>query len=393
MDSGLSQVFNVLFLRVWGPFTDQFGSKVVLSLSTSLYLLVILGWAFTTMPERYFLTIPLLVVLHIFAGIATAGVGLATGTIGMKLAPQGQATSYLAGASLATSLGAGLGPLVGGSFADFFSERELSIRFGWTEPGSVFQFPAISLTGFDFLFALAFVVGLIALNTLRSVREEGEVDREVVLDELRAQSQEVSRVVSAVPGLRFVAQFPYSYIRHVPGMDVAVGVTAYQMASSTRTAVATAMQGRAAATDVAGRVSGVVSEVVSRSEEAGSHGVDLARHAARGALNAADELPGEVGNLAKGAVLGTWTALAKGATNPWDTLRGAAFGAVQGASEARARIATAATQAVEGAVEAARRGKLDSVGDTGIVVVNDGVDAGGDEHGSVPGRGDDIEHA
>ena len=350
----LSQIFNVLFLRVWGPLADQYGSKAILSLSTSLYLLVILGWAFTTMPERYFMTIPLLVVLHIFAGIATAGVTLTTGTIGMKLAPPGQATSYLAGASLATSLGAGLGPLVGGKFADFFSVRELSLTFGWADPTTLRNFPAISLTGFDFLFAMAFIVGLIALNTLRGVREEGAVEQEVVLEELRAQSQEVSRMLSAVPGLRYVAQFPYSYIRNVPGMDVAVGVTAYQMASSTRTAVAAAATGNIAAREVADRVSGAVSDVEGRTGDMGGQGADIARHATRGALNAADVMPGEVGDLAKGAVQGAWTTLAKGATNPWGTLRGAVFGAIQGANGAKAAVARAATEAVEGARVAAR---------------------------------------
>lgn len=62
----LSQISNVLFLRVWGPMVDQFGSKVILSVCTSLYSLVILGWAFTTMPESYFLTLPLLIVLHMY---------------------------------------------------------------------------------------------------------------------------------------------------------------------------------------------------------------------------------------------------------------------------------------------------------------------------------------
>jgi MFS family permease len=40
----LSQLTFVLFLRIWGPFADRFGSKVILSISTSLYLLIILGW-------------------------------------------------------------------------------------------------------------------------------------------------------------------------------------------------------------------------------------------------------------------------------------------------------------------------------------------------------------
>ena len=40
----LGQATNILFMRVWGPMADRVGSKTVLSLSASLYLLVILGW-------------------------------------------------------------------------------------------------------------------------------------------------------------------------------------------------------------------------------------------------------------------------------------------------------------------------------------------------------------
>ena len=89
----LSQIFNIIFLSVWGHYVDRFGSKAVLSVCVSIYLLVILGWIFTTMPEQYFLTIPLLFILHIFAGIATAGVNISVATIGLKLAPKGESTS------------------------------------------------------------------------------------------------------------------------------------------------------------------------------------------------------------------------------------------------------------------------------------------------------------
>ncbi|MFP4641617.1 MAG: hypothetical protein ACOC6S_00795 [Chloroflexota bacterium] len=88
--SVLSQVFNILFLRVWGALVDRLGMKVVLSSCASLYLLVIFGWVFTTMPERYFMTIPLLVILHILAGIAVAGITITVGTIGMEDSPRGK---------------------------------------------------------------------------------------------------------------------------------------------------------------------------------------------------------------------------------------------------------------------------------------------------------------
>ena len=50
----LSQFFSIIFLRVWGSLIDKFGTKVILSLSTSLYLLVILGWVFVIMPKNMF---------------------------------------------------------------------------------------------------------------------------------------------------------------------------------------------------------------------------------------------------------------------------------------------------------------------------------------------------
>ena len=180
----LSQLSNVFFLRVWGPMTDRLGSKAVLSVCTSLFMLVIIGWTFTTLPGPYTLTIPLLIVLHIFAGVATAGINIATGTIGMKLAPNDNAMPYLVGASLATNLGAGLAPLIGGRFADFFDVRSFEVAVAWNDPMQTIQLPALSLTGYDFLFLTAFILGLFALSALGRVQEEGEVDRGVVLDEL-----------------------------------------------------------------------------------------------------------------------------------------------------------------------------------------------------------------
>jgi MFS family permease len=301
----LSQITNVLFLRVWGPFTDQFGSKVILSICVSLYLLVILGWTFTTQPDRYFLTIPLVVILQIFAGIAAAGVNLTIGTIGLKLAPQGEATSYMAVASLATNLGVGLGPLAGGLFADYFSERKLSVIFEWVTPTTMFQFPALDLTGFDFLFGIAFGIGLIILNTLTTIREEGEVGREVVLEELMAPTREMTRTIGAVPGIRLLSEYPFAYLRRqVPGLDVALGVTAYQLSSLVKTAVVATSYSGEGATDIARRVGNALSEVASQAEELGEVGAQLALYTTRGAMNALDEAFADVGEVARGAVLG-----------------------------------------------------------------------------------------
>jgi MFS family permease len=227
----LSQFFSIIFLRVWGSLIDKSGNKVILSLCTSLYLLVILGWVFIIMPERHFLTIPLLITLHIFAGIASAGVSLATSTIGLKLAPRSQATSYLSGVSLAINIGAGLGPLAGGLLADFFSQRQFSLAFTWTSPVQSMQFQALSLTGFSFLFVIALSLGLITLSILANLREEGESSRDAVLESLLNPIRELYRPIP------YHSHFPlYRYLKRIPlpGLDVAMSVAAYEIAGIVR---------------------------------------------------------------------------------------------------------------------------------------------------------------
>ncbi len=350
----LSQFSNVLFLRVWGPMLDRLGNKVILSVCTSLFLLVILGWTFTTLPGPHFLTLPMLVVLHIFVGIATAGINISTGTVGMKLAPQERAMPYLTGASIATNLGAGLAPLVGGYFADFFSVRSFQISAEWVDPAQVILLPAFSLTGYDFLFLISFILGLLSLNALSKVQEEGEVDRQVVLDELMGQSSDMTRVFNSVPGMRFAVQAPYNYLRNIPGVDVATGVTVYQLAASTRAASAAASRGRASANDVANGVSGAVTRIATHIDSGGASAAEIALHATRGAINAADNsVRGNVPVIAQGDMVGVMRALQDISVNPIQVLRGATRGAIRGAQEANVHVPTVAVHSVEGARQAA----------------------------------------
>ena len=358
----LSQAFNVLFLRVWGRLIDQFGIKAVLSLCVSLYLLVILGWPFTTMPERYFMTIPLLVILHILAGIAAAGVTLSTGSVGMKLAPQGKTTAYLAGASLAINLGAGLGPLLGGRFADYFSVRQLSLTFSWASPGGSFEFPALNLTGFDFLFGITFILGMFTLTLLGGVREEGEERREVVLDALEAPLRGLSRPLSTVAGLGFLSQFPYGYLRRVPipGVDVALGVTAYQIAEMSRVAALAAQGGRRTATRFGRALEDGLLGLWQLAGQVPQHGGEVALQAARGIIHAVDRTARmDVGDLARQAMLAVVRGLEKSEVDAGDAIRGAGHGVVQGANEVNADVGQAALQAVEAARQVASEAGID----------------------------------
>jgi MFS family permease len=209
----LSQIVHVLFLRVWGRYTDRFSNKSVLLASGPLFIFCILAWPFTTIPERYFLTIPLLLIIHILMGVAAAGVTLATGNIGLKLAPAGKATSYLAANSVVNSLSAFVGPILGGLFADFFAERELALNLHWHAPGRDITVQTLNFQQWDFFFFFAFLVGLYSLHRLTSVKEVGEVSEKIVIKELIGEVGQRIRSISTIPGIRHLIQFPFFLIR------------------------------------------------------------------------------------------------------------------------------------------------------------------------------------
>jgi len=353
----LSQLFTIFFLRVWGRFVDRFGNKAVLSVCTSLYLLVIFGWMFIAMPERYLLTIPLLIILYILAGIANAGLAITIGTIGLKLSPRGEATSYLAGSSLAISLGAGLGPLCGGLLADFFSTRQLALDFTWVSSLSSVQFPALSIIGLDFLFGIAFIFGLVTLAILARIREEGEVSREVVLESLLFPTRGISHPMSSVPAHNLLSNFPFSLIKRipVPGLDAVIGVTAYQIAEAARVATLTAARGRKVTKKLVRALQDNLAMVWKDKTAAKEHGVEITRQAARGAMHVVDDKPLAVENLVIPVVTSVVKASSKAGVNPLNGIHGASQGVIQGAVETGTDVTAATVQTIEAAKEVAKQ--------------------------------------
>jgi len=353
----LSQLFTIFFLRVWGRFVDRFGNKAVLSVCTSLYLLVIFGWMFIAMPERYLLTIPLLIILHSLAGIANAGLAITVGTIGLKLSPRGEATSYLAGSSLAVSLGAGLGPLCGGLLADFFSTRQLALDFTWVSSLSSAQFPALSIIGLDFLFGIAFIFGLVTLAILARIREEGEVSREVVLESLMFPTRGISNPMSPNTSNSILSAFPFSLIKRIPipGLDVAVGVTAYQIAEAARVATLTAARGRKVTKKLVRALQDNLAMVWKVKTAAKEHGVEITRQAARGAMHVVDDKPLSVENLVGPVATSVVKASSKAGVNPLNGIQGTSQGVVQGAVETGTDVTAAVKETIEAAKEVAKQ--------------------------------------
>jgi len=208
-----SQLISAAFFRVWGRFADRYSQKTILRISGPLFLICILAWTFTTMPEKHLFTVPLLIGIHLFSGISTAGVTLASGNIGLKTAPKGQATSYLAGLSIVNSLAAGFAPILGGKLIDFFSSRELSMSLQWSGPSEKWIIPTLNLRQWDFLFFMAFFLGLYSLHRLAVVKEEGEVKEKIAIREMIWEIARPMRVLSSVGGLRQLIQFPFSILR------------------------------------------------------------------------------------------------------------------------------------------------------------------------------------
>ena len=332
----LSQLSSVLFLRVWGPFTDRFGCKVILSICASLYLLAILGWTFVMNPDRHPLTLPLLFFLHFLIGVAAAGIEVASTAIRMKMAPQARATAFLTASSLAINLGAGISPLIGGALVDFLNARQLEIIFRWIDPARIVSFPAVFLTGYDFLFTIAFVLGLLTLGALGRIQEEGEANNEVVMNELMTQTRENLRALSFVPGLSSISQFPLAGLRYlpaIPGLNVAAGVTAYQIASSIRYTVDGLALGSATARQVSMQIGQAVARASHGSRDITRHGVEIAFGATEGAIRSIASRGSHGSRFVGAAVSGTLTAMRNAGARPPDAVKGVVYGALHGANE------------------------------------------------------------
>jgi MFS family permease len=205
----VSQIASLIFLRIWGRLSDRMSNKSVLAVSGTLLLFCILGFTFTTLPTIHVFSLVLLVLIHTFIGISTAGVTLASGNITLKLAPRGEGTIYLAATSIINSIAAGIAPIVGGFLADLFIYTEFSLNLAWTSPVIGFIIPIINLRYYDFLFIFAFFIGLYSMHRLAYVKEIGETKRREVLHALVSEIRNSTRHLSFLRGLRNLFHIPY----------------------------------------------------------------------------------------------------------------------------------------------------------------------------------------
>lgn len=176
----ISQVFSVLTVQLWGKLSDRYSNKSIIYLSTPIYIVCIVAWIFVGIYSRWYVNMALLVGIHIFTGISTAGINLALTNIGLKLAPKTDAVVYLSVKNIVTSIFSSVSPLLGGILADYFSNKQLKIIFEWTSPKFNKLLKLIYLHEWNFLFLIGALLALLSLRLLAKVQEEGEVGHSIV---------------------------------------------------------------------------------------------------------------------------------------------------------------------------------------------------------------------
>lgn len=207
----IGQITNILFIKAWGKYTDKYSNKSVLQICAPIYLFCILAWTFTTIPEKHAFTLPLLVIIHIFTGISMSGVNLALSNIGLKLAPKGDGVYYISAKSILSAFVGGIAPVIGGLFADFFAKYSLSWNLELKGPDGVFHFHTLNLESWDFFFMSAFILGLVALYRLGFVKEQGEVEEKVILNEMIAEFKNLTEVT----GINTIIHIPFAFFAAV----------------------------------------------------------------------------------------------------------------------------------------------------------------------------------
>jgi MFS family permease len=208
-----SQVANALTMYLWGRLSDRLSNKAILAVALPAYFGCLVALPFTAIPTMHALTLPLLYLIHLVMGAAAGGIGLATGNLGLKLAPQGQGTAYLANVSLVGSLAGGMAALAGGALADWFAARELAVYFHWMSPESSEAVTVLQFQHWEFLFGISFLLGGYVLHALSRINEGREISERVVMQQFAAEAARSLDQLSPIEGLRAAILFPFGRLK------------------------------------------------------------------------------------------------------------------------------------------------------------------------------------
>jgi MFS family permease len=203
-----SQTASALTLYAWGRLSDRLSNKAILATALPAYFGCLIALPVSTLPEQHSLTLPMLWVIHVIMGMANGGIGLAAGNIGLKLAPQGKGTAYLASVNLAGSIAAGFAALAGGALATWFSARELTVHVQWSSPAHTTGFNVLQFTHWEFLFGISFALGMYVLHALSRVEEGAEISERSVIRNFALETVHAFEQILSTAGSALAAILP-----------------------------------------------------------------------------------------------------------------------------------------------------------------------------------------
>ncbi len=195
-----SQLANACMLYFWGRLSDRLSNKAILAVAMPTYFASTLGLAFTGAGSPS-VQLLLLHVLHLLMGAAAGGIGLATGNLGLKFAPQGQGTGYLAAAGLVAALAGGITPIAAGTVAEWLESRQLEIMVRWISPAGARDVSLMTFAHWEFLFGLSAMTGLLVMHALSRLSEGKEVSERQVMQELGLEALRTVAHLSSIGGM------------------------------------------------------------------------------------------------------------------------------------------------------------------------------------------------
>ena len=244
------------------------------------------------------------------------------------------------------------------------SEQDVATGLRWlTREGTVsLGFSSITTSGFLAAFALALGANNLQIGILcggRS-REEGKVGREVILESLFFPTRGLVRPMSSIPGYNLLANFPFGFLKRVPipGIDIALGVTAYQIAEIARAATLAAVSGRRLTQRLVKLLDTGLAGIWQSKEEVKMHGVEIARQAARGAMRATSDGSLAVEDTVVPVTTGVAKVTSQAGVDSLDGISGASQGVLEGAIETEADVGAVIGQMVQATKKVAAQSRL-----------------------------------
>jgi len=197
----LSQVANALTLFIWGRVSDRLSNKAILSVALPVFFACMAALVFTRLGASLGLQLTLLALVHIVMGVASGGIGLATGNLGLKLARAGEGTSYMAAIGLVSAAAGGMAPLVAGTWIQHLQSSQFAIVLRWVSGSSSHELSVLRLFHVEFVFVASALFGLYVMHALSRVEEGAEVSERRVMQELRLEAGQTVDQLSSIAGL------------------------------------------------------------------------------------------------------------------------------------------------------------------------------------------------